>query len=130
MEKISKVLRLAALVAIWLSGCSGKPSAEVRVDVIGSAPLGTMRVSQGVCGSLDRVEGSNISIATCEVSPGSRTFELKCLDTNLPTAILTIDVPEGTSHYVQFKNACSSSAKQIEAGNAASKTKWTWSPDG
>lgn len=104
--------------------------AGVRVDHLGNpAPLAIV-VDDGKCEAVQRATTAldPISYTECGVSVGVRRFTVKCADPNLPKAEITWDIPAGSSHYVQFRDACSTAAAGIIRENARRRTISIWDP--
>jgi hypothetical protein len=108
-----------------LLGCSSEPSAGVHVDLIGKPAPILITVDKGSCSAIKHVDSKGLTIelsnSECVVPQGQRTFSVKCANNGLPSAKLTLDIPQRSSHYVQFNELCSSSSEAIEAGNRATR---------
>ena len=118
---------LLTLCCVVSFACGASKEAGVRVDLVGQSTPASLSVDTGTCTQGTISKKSQLGNAECGVPIGVRTFRVQCSDGGLPAAILSLDVPVGTSHYIQFHDVCASTGDQIQRGNATSKG-WIWRP--
>jgi hypothetical protein len=113
-----------ALAVALMPSCAREPDAGVRIDLIGRPIPAVVKADKGSCGLIEGIKADSPNAPSakvdCTVPTGRRTFTAKC--DGLPNAVLMLDIPTGSSHYIQFDSVCSSTAVDIEAINREPKT--------
>ena len=103
-------------------------SAGLRIDHVGTPWPVQISVDAGSCDPVQagRGDNSDLVFAECGVPLGKRRISVKCADPQLPPAVLEWDVPKGQSHYIQFRNVCSSSSAEILRENERKQERMVW----
>jgi hypothetical protein len=122
------IVLMALAVTLTSNGCGADQQAGVRVDLVGQPTPSTLTAEPGKCNSITKASVGGTATAECGVPVGRVTFTVQCQGGERRAAVLTITVPRGTSHYVQFNDVCVSNAEQIAGGNEQSAGKSIWRP--
>jgi hypothetical protein len=98
---------------------SRPPGAGVEIMSVGTPLVDSLSVDSGECDPIIDVnyQGESFRLARCGVPLGERTFMARCKNPTLPTAMLRVQIGEGDSHGVTFRNVCSSTPDEIKREN-------------
>lgn len=119
-----------ALCLLLFAFFSSEPSAGIRIDHSGLPQPTQITISEGSCGHLRYSESETESMASieCDAPVGAVTIFVHCADKTLPPARVVNNYPNGDSHHAVFRDVCSSTKAEIEAGNAAKRQSFIWVP--